>query len=463
MRPGARLDQVRKANQKYLGLKREGLGAEQLFLRKLQTAFWRARMLDEAVQEVAAGAVHDMGALVAELCELGVYLKREHRALLTKTIEDQDLLAQLMAQQGARVPGRTAYYAAAGPGIDRNIPVNRDSAWPFSRWKNDARFTEYEFRGESVWYRGLRLLPGDVILANANLDGNGVYTALWDPKSYCSHAAVFTVLQDADRRFPAVIETYEKGVRAVPLNIFMGPRYVAYAEIYRHSQAGTPHFKSFGQAALTAIDRAKGYSFYPEDEDRSYVSCTTIGRFLHVDAGLGRIRPMSSLADEGIRENLARLGYTQFSPFLAPVDYMLNEDFHRVGWIDNNQLDKLVARELVEGRFRKLLSSRQLNTRRLPLIYRFNLWGIGQMRRRSAFGALISAVAGFDHASLPKGPDQIIALVKPLEAQLGKAIAKVLPFVRNYLANLEQFDYQAMSGDRRVEALLDRHVRFPWL
>jgi hypothetical protein len=85
------------------------------------------------------------------------------------------------------------------------------------------------------------------------------------------------------------------------------------------------------------------------------------------------------------------------------------------------------------------------------------------MRRRSTFGALISALVGFDHISLPKGPDQIIALVKPLEAQLGKAIAKVLPFVRNYLANLEHFDYEAMSGDRRVEALLDRHVRFPWL
>ena len=463
MRPGARLDRVRNANQKYLGLKREGLSAEQLFLRKLQTAFWRARMLDEAVQELATGAVRDTRALVAECCELGVSLKGEHRALLAKAIEDQDLLAHLMAQQGERVPGRTAYYAAAGPGIDRDIPVNRDSAWPFSRWKNDARFTEYEFRGESVWYRGLRLLPGDVILANVNLDGNGVYTALWDPKSYCSHAAVFAVLQDAGQRFPAAIETYEKGVRAVPLNIFMGPRYVAYAEIYRHTQASARHFKSFGQAALTAIDRTKGFNFYPEDEDRSYVSCTALSRFLHVDAGLGRIRPMSSLADEGIRENLARLGFTEFSPFLTPVDYLLNEDFQRVGWIDNNQLDKLVARELVEGRFRELMSSRQLNTRRLPFTYHFNLWGIGQMRRRSTLGALISAAVGFDHLSLPKGPDQIIALVKPLEAQLGKAIAEILPFVRNYLANLEHFDYQAMSGDRRVEALLDRYVRIAWL
>ena len=96
------------------------------------------------------------------------------------------------------------------------------------------------------------------------------------------------------------------------------------------------------------------------------------------------------------------------------------------------------------------MSSRHLKTRKLPLMYHLNLWGIEQMRRRSPVGAVIAGLVGFDHVTLPKGPDQIIALVKPVQAQLGKAISKVQPFIRNYLTNLEYFDYEAISRDRRV-------------
>ena len=69
-------------------------------------------------------------------------------------------------------------------------------------------------------YRGVEFTPGDVLLANVNLDGNGVYTTLSDPKSFSSHSAFFAVLKHDGRRFPVVVETYEKGLRPVPLSVF---------------------------------------------------------------------------------------------------------------------------------------------------------------------------------------------------------------------------------------------------
>ncbi|MGB0318683.1 MAG: hypothetical protein ACPGAD_07570, partial [Pseudomonadales bacterium] len=33
-----------------------------------------------------------------------------------------------------------------------------------------------------------------------------------------------------------VVETYEKGLRAVPLCVFLNDRYISYAEVYRHRE-----------------------------------------------------------------------------------------------------------------------------------------------------------------------------------------------------------------------------------
>ena len=457
-----RLQHINDTHRRYLELARTGRDAAFLCRYKLETAFWRSRLLDEIVEAVRTGVRGGDATLVDELCALAIHLKPGHEAVLERDLNGE-LLARVMAQQGVRVAGRSAHEAAAGPGVDLKIEANRDSAWPFSRWKADPRFSQYEFSGDEVRYRGVAFRPGDVLLANVNLDGNGVYTALLDPKAYCSHSAVFAVLRDGGRRFPAVIETYEKGLRAVPLNVFVGPRYVAYAEVLRHAATGLPHAEAFGDAALGAIERAKGYNFYTEDPDRDYVSCTTLGRLLYEEVGVGSIASASEVGDAGVRRNLERLQYTAFEPFFAPVDYLLNGDFDRVGFIDNNQLPRMVARELVEERFRERFSAGVLDMRRLPIMFYLNLWAIGHIRKRSLLGKVISRAMGFDHVSLPKGPDRMLAAIEPIEAQLGNAIKRLVPHVETLLAEMHHFDPAALRRDARVQRLLDEHLPLSWL
>lgn len=459
-------DHIRAVNAAYLGLPRAAGDARVLLNAKLAASHWRAqtleRLLSSAEQDAARGRV-DGEALAHNLSELGLHLDAAQRQRLAKLLPDRSRFGAVLARQGMRDPATPEHHLDAGPDIDLKIEVNRRSAWPFAKWRQMNAFAEYRFDGERVCYRGLQLQPGDVILANVNLDGNSVYTSLSEPKGYCPHAAVFAVLSADGKRYPAVVETYEKGLRAVPLNVFLNARYVAYAEVYRHRELGPDHGQQIGQAAADAIEQARGYNFYTCDPDPHYVSCTSLAQVVYQRLGLPRIQSVSRIGHDGIQTNLKRLGYEAFDPFFAPVDFLLNPDFRCVGWIDNNQFPRLLARELVEVGFRRMFERGQLDTRKMPLAHHINLWGIGHMRRRTALGRVISKFMGFDHLSLPRGPDPMLAIIAPVEADLGRSVRRLLPTVTAYLDGRETFDLDTMLRDPEIDGAIDREVRLRWL
>ena len=117
----------------------------------------------------------------------------------------------------------------------------------------------------------------------------------------------------------------------------------------------------------------------------------------------------------------------------------------------------------MEARFREQFAQRKIDIGKLPSRYRVNLWGIGHIRRRTALGRLIARLEGFDHISLPKGPDQVIAMIKLAEGQVGRGIRLLHPFVRDYLHGLDTFDLEQVSTDRRINQQIDRCLNLPWL
>jgi len=369
---------------------------------------------------------------------------------------------RLLARQG-RLPEKTSSHRAlAGPGLMLDIKANRSSAWPFRRWKQRPEFRNYAFREDGVEYRGIHFRPGDVLLANVNIEGNGLYTTLSDPTRFSSHAAVFAILEDDAGRYPAVIETYEKGVRAVPLNVFLDEKFCAYVEVYRHRGLDESHCRAVSEAALELMQRARGYNFDSQSDDREYVSCCAVGRLLHMDAGLEPATWKSRIGHPVIQSNLESLGYTHFD-FFAPVDYLLDPNFRCTGWIDNNQFLDLLARELVEQRFRELFMTRRLNPRRLPLMGRVNRWGIDHIRRRTLPGKIIGRVEGFDHRSLPKGPDHLMAVITIIEARLGRMIRQTRRWLETVDPGSEPFSLQEFSNRPEVRRYLDARVSLRWL
>lgn len=460
--PSESLERIQEVNEAYARFERHRTEAWEILERKFAVAFWRMRFLKDLVHRLPVWLRKDQEGLVQILSDLKIHVPEDLQARLSETIHDQDLFALLMARQGVRAGSFQGLSSKAGPGVDLKITANRSSAWPFEKWQNIKEFSEYEFEGDGVRYRGVFFRPGDIVLSNVNLDGNGLYTALADPKSFCSHSAVFAILQDQHRRFPALIETFEKGVRAVPLNVFLGPRFSSYTEVYRHRSLGAGHVERVNQAALEATRSVNGYNFDTEDRDRTYMSCSSVGRFLLQDAGLDRIQTKSHIRHPQIQKNLGELGYTFFR-FFAPVDYLLDEKLSFVGWIDNNQFDRLLARELIESHFRHIFSQKEISVGKFPFMSRINYWGIGQMRRRTPLGKIISLVEGFDHVNLPKGPDRLLSVITLAEAQIGSAIRRTGPFVRDYIDGLSSFDLGHVMSDEEVRKIVEKNLRLPWL
>lgn len=459
--PDAAAERVRAIRESYAGLDRRQIGAQQVLELKFAALYWRHRLAADLLAAPSSRATADHNTLTAIVDALGSRLPDATIAALSRQL-DPEHRDYLLAVQGIMPRGATPHRALAGPGVTVDIKANRSSAWPFERWRRKPEFSVYEFEGDGVNFRGLHLRPGDVLLANVNIDGNGVYTTLSDPTRFSSHSAVFAILEDGGRRYPAVIETYEKGVRAVPLNVFLGEKFCAYVEVYRHTELSERQARAVNEAALDMMARVRGYNFDSASDDREYVSCCTVGRLLHRDAGLEPASSKSRIQHPRIQENLSRLGYTFFD-FFAPVDYLLDPRFEFVGWVDNHQFKDLLARELVESRFRELFSERRVNPDRFPLMGRVNHWGIRQIRRGSLLGRAIGRVEGFDHGSLPRGPDPLLAVITIVEARLGRMIRRTRRWLDTIEDTPECFSLSEFSRQPRVREHLEAGVAFPWL
>lgn len=460
--PDTCLAMVRQIRDSYKLLDRVQVGAEQILELKFATQYWRRSLLSLLCGDPPPPWVKsDHSTLIDIVDALGTRLPKSLVSSLSKNV-DQKTIHELMAHQGVTSPEYPQFKALAGPGIDLDITANRDSPWSFTRWKRQSAFRNYEFSGDGVIFRSVHFRPGDVLLANVNLDGNGVYTILSDPTRFSSHSAVFVVIEDDEGRYPAVIETYEKGVRAVPLNVFLSAKFCAYVEVSRHRKLDSIPTGTINNLALDMVNRVRGYNFYSTEEERDYVSCCVVGSQLHRDAGLEPASWKSRIQHPRIRENVAKLDFTTYD-FFSPVDYLLDRNFVCAGWVDNYQFENLLARELVEGYYRELFMNRTLNPARFPFRCRLNYWGIRQIRRQSLFGKVIGYVEGFDHRSLPKGPDPLLAVVTVVEAQLGRVVKQTRRWLDAYDNWPEYFSLADFSRRPEVRRYLETELKLRWL
>ena len=457
-------DEIERTNRSYHSLPRSQGQAWPLVAAKVEYAHWRKTMVDRLlVTAERTGSRQPVEATLTDaLIDLSIFLNADERARL-RSLVSETAFAKVLASQGTRLAQQPAFHNIAGPDLDLKIEVNRDSPWPFQRWSNNLAFTDYEFEGDGVRYRNLLLRPGDVILPNVNLDGNFVYTALSDPKGFCPHSAVFTILERDGRRFPSVIETYEKGLRAVPLCLFLNARFISYAEVFRHRDLDTATAARITPIATEALGEAVGYNFLTRDEDRRYVCCTNVSLQLLERAGLAPIEHFSALVDPGVQRNMRALGYEHLDLFFTPIDFVLSEQFTLVGVVDNGQPARLLTRELIERRFRQCFSERELTLEQLPLMVKLIHFAIGHARRQSPLGRLFSALRGLDDVTLPKGPDWVLAIIGPLEEELSAAVRKLLPVVEEKLRGVETLTLQAWLEDSALEQRVRKILPMRWL
>ena len=76
-------------------------------------------------------------------------------------------------------------------------------------------------------------------------------------------------------------------------------------------------------------------------------------------------------------------------------------------------------------------------------------------------GKIIGLVEGFDHVSLPKGPDDLLAVITLAEKQIGRSIVKTRRAIIHELDTMDHLDVQQMNANH--SASLSQWLNLQWL
>ena len=61
----------------------------------------------------------------------------------------------------------------------------------------------------------------------------GIFTVFSREENYSPHLGVYVEIEVDGKVFPCIYEIHERGIRTVPLNIYLSPAFTSYVEVYR--------------------------------------------------------------------------------------------------------------------------------------------------------------------------------------------------------------------------------------
>jgi hypothetical protein len=263
------------------------------------------------------------------------------------------------------------------------------------------------------------------LVTNVNVDSNGLYTAALGPASFASHMGVFAVLQAGERRFPAVIEIYRNGLRAVPLSVFLSPSFCSYVEVYRLDEIGPAHQLRINVLAVKLLNEVKGYSFLAAgEEEPGYLYCTGVFNKMLESLGIEPIETKSYCYNDKMNENLTSLGYSCHS-VLTPVDIAVDSRVQFIGVLDNGRFDLEISRFAAIHDLAKHMSEFDLNVDKLPFMYYVYDWAIAQVEAGTYLGRVLLLANGFTTENFPRGPRRFCSFVKSLDFYLKRIVKKI--------------------------------------
>jgi len=346
----------------------------------------------------------------------------------------------------------------AGPEAKLNFIPIKPSKYDFNKWSKIINQDKYLFEDGGVRFHGILFRPGDHLVTSLNMDADGLYTTFSTPLGHFSHAGFFAILESENKKLPVVIEIYERGVRAVPLNVFTSPEFSSYIEIYRYNSLSEQTEKKINETALSLMNTVHGYNFYTEDDDTLYLTCTRVGALLMEKSGVVPVPPRSKIIHPMTLKNFERLGFVD-KVILAPIDFTLSKKVRFINFIDNNQFFKDASRQLIVKKIQNLFETKNLNLEDFPFSVKLNKWGIEQVQKRTFFLAqLFRAMEGFNKNNFPKGPIYLMALVEPLEEMMGEVTQNSLSDITSIIDQNSRFSLKSSYENDEINRIIESHL-----
>lgn len=292
---------VSDVNQKFTQLDRAAISTDELVQLKFEMRDWRRSVANRLLKNIfevselseLSLAIHALGLLGLEVSaeNLQKILNRARNLggvgpELVNLVNSQwvsGCSSASTAPASKGMQGKLSQIRAAlqaGPCQNLDIHPIKSSDWGPVGWTQLKGLSQYDFQQDGLHFRGLILQPGDILIVELNENAGGFYSAFTTPRSYLPHFAFYATLQRDGNDFPAAIEIHEKGIRAVPLNVFLSPRFTSYVEVYRLRNKPESLESKIRTSIENIVTEPHGYNFYPHLRSSKYLTCATVGEFL---------------------------------------------------------------------------------------------------------------------------------------------------------------------------------------
>ena len=469
-------EQIDRINNAVIQLERNKLNRSDLLELRVGLSQWRLRgrqhlcKIALATQEPALfqSALESLIALAAVLPQETLsglanqanrFSKREHTQLL------QRLTSLQGDPKKAVVLSTLAIKASATdlmPNFVPEIKASRASDWTTERILSTPALSRYQRDQQGhVIFRGLHLAPGDLLLVNLANPSEGLFTSFTKTTNYASHLALYVELRNGNHLYPCVFESYEHGIRIVPLITYFNPSHTHFVEIYRFRSQPKNATLKLDKAVISALAKPHGFNIHIDEaksQNGKYITCTTAITRILLQAGFA-IPTQSTPIAPFVQSNLERLGiYAR--QFLTPSDFMHMPQLQVLGWIDNQHWQLKLSSFLAVSLFNQAISTRILEPRHdgAYMIYRFGSKNI--LQDTFVLGGLLRWFFGFTPDNFPAGPADGLAFVLRVEEEMDAAVLAIAEdFANNADFYLEQnwFSIHATFANTQVKRLVANH------
>lgn len=440
--------EVKKA---YLNFERTKATRSDLLELKFRLEHWRFVMKTRLLQAMlASGQSDETLTLINTYQNLQIFTREDQlislgqhiRSLTKDWSQDQDLknaFTRLVLKQGDYLITRNVWKQLSlpddlemvqqsridGPHKALKIKPSRESKWPYERWSALPEMSAYYREDGRVVFKGLKLEAGDIFLINQHNKSEGTFTFFTEQENLGPHMAIYLEMEQDGKRYPAVYESYENGLRLVPLSTYFNHKFTSYVEVYRYKRKPENWERKLSDMAKVINSEAHGFNLWGNDEksqNNRYISCTTIVTLLLERTGQ-EYPGNNSLVPAGVQTNLIHLG-TEINAILSPSDFTVDPRLSLVGWMDNDFHVKHIAGHLIDRQFHYYFDN--YDVRPKGSLYGLYHWGAKRILRNSFItGPLLLSMFGYNQDNKPDGPAALLAFVLIAEEGLDRAAPRL--------------------------------------
>lgn len=299
----------------------------------------------------------------------------------------------------------------------------------FENWSKRSEFelSAYKSENDYVFYRNNVFQTGDILLTNQNTDGDGLFSTLLHREINFAHAAMYVLLEKDSKKYPAVVEMNEYGIRVVPLKVLLSAEFNTYVEIFRFKGPIVEKLASeISTQTQVVLKETHAFDIYQDRSQNKFLNCARTIELIYHRSGID-IELGTSMYHHDTFDNLYVLGIHESigKNLLMPDDFALDQRFELVGALANTNFSDMIARNLVRARFQKIWRSNYLSRNLFPKREQFYFKMINLIQKRNWQSKLLLRLSGMKPDLFPYGPTTFLSLIKYADTSMMCAVRKV--------------------------------------